>query len=553
MTRQTLLTAIGLVLHGTVAVHAADAGQNPAAPPQNAAQPAAAQANETAAQWAGDQQPRFDVLDYQIDGNTVLDDEALERAVYPHLGPDKTVEDVEKARASLEEAYRNAGYPTVVVAIPEQDVEGGAVRLSVVEGTIETLHISGSRYYALGKIRDGVPALAEGQVPHMPKVQAQMNTLAQQSADRNVTPVFRAGSTPGKMEVELKVKDELPLHGNLEMNSRNSEHTSYTRLLGSLRYDNLWQKFHSASFQYQVSPEISEEVQVWSGTYVLPTGWADTRLALYGIGISSNTQLGVNVGGLSVVGAGSIYGARLVKPLPGASDNVTHSLSFGFDYKSFEQQIASLTENTPISYAAFMTGYDGSLRTADSTTALSLASHFSFRGLGNDAQQFANKRRDAAPNFLYLTGDLKHQQRLPWDFRLLARAGGQASMSALISNEQYSAGGPLSVRGYHQTQLLGDHGVNLSLELQTPHLLPGDWDDSQNLRLLSFFDWANIWIDHPIAPTPATAHLASAGIGLRTQWFKHLLGELDWSYPFYRQGTVDPGQQRVDFRLVYEF
>ncbi|MBD9360612.1 ShlB/FhaC/HecB family hemolysin secretion/activation protein [Methylomonas fluvii] len=550
MMRQFWLPAISLILHGMTAGQAAELN-NLVASPQNPANSAGLP--EVAPLESGGQPPHFDVLDYQIEGNSVLDDETLERAVYAHLGPDKTVADVEQARSSLEQAYRNAGYPTVVVTIPEQDVEGGAVRLGVVEGTVETLYISGSRYYALGKIRDGLPALAEGQVPHMPKVQEQMNTLAQQSADRNVTPVFRAGSTPGKMEVELKVKDALPMHGNLELNTRNSEHTSYTRLLGSLRYDNLWQKFHSVSMQYQVSPEISDEVQVWSGTYVLPTGWSDTRLALYGIGISSNTQLGVSVGGLSVVGAGSIYGARLVKPLPGSSENILHSLSFGFDYKSFDQQVASLTENAPISYASFMTGYDGSLRSDSSVTALSLAAHFSIRGLGNDAKQFASKRLDAEPNFLYLTGDLKHQQRLPLDFRLLARAGGQASMSALISNEQFSAGGPLSVRGYHQTQLLGDHGVNLSLELQTPHLAPAAWDDSQNLRLLTFFDWANIWTDNPIAPTPATQHLASTGIGLRTLWFRHLLAELDWSYPFYRQGTIDPGQQRVDFRVVYEF
>lgn len=502
---------------------------------------------------ANGEQPRFDVLDYQIEGNTVLDDETLERAVYPHLGPDKTLDDVEKARASLEEAYRNAGYPTVMVAIPEQDVDANSVRLSVVEGEVETLHITGSRYHALGKIRDGVPALAEGRVPHMPKVQEQMNAMALEAADRNVTPIFSAGSTPGKMEVELRVKDELPLHGNVEMNSRNSEDTSYTRLSASLHYDNLWQKFHSLSLQYQVSPEASEEVEVWSGTYAMPTGWSNTQLALYGIGISSNTQLGVNVGGLSVFGAGAIYGARLLKPLAASSDAVTHSLSLGLDYKSFEQQVSNYLGGSPISYVAFMAGYDGSLRVDDSTTTLNIAAHFSFRGLGNDAKEFAAKRNNAAPNFFYLTTDLRHQQRLPLDFRLLARAGGQASMSALISNEQYAAGGPLSVRGYHQTQLLGDHGVNLSLELHSPGLLPMDWESVQNFRLLTFFDWANLWTVAPIAPTPASAHLASAGIGLRAQWFKHLLGELDWSYPLYRQATIDPGQQRIDFRMVYEF
>ena len=502
-----------------------------------------------------EKKPLFNIYDFQIDGNTVLDDESLERAVYPFLGPDKTVEDVEKARASLEEAYRKKGYPTVVVSIPEQNVDAEQVHLAVLEGSIETLRVTGSRYYELGKIREGVPALAEGQVPHMPKVQDQVSTLAQQSADRNVTPILRAGSTPGKMEVELRVKDELPLHGSVEMNSRSSENTSYSRLIASVRYDNLWQKFHSASLQYQVSPEASAEVQVWAGTYVLPTGWADTRLALYGIGISSNTQLGVNIGGLSVVGAGSIYGARLVKPLPGL-DNVAQSLTTGVDYKSFGQgvnQAGGNTEQPSISYASFMTGYDGSWRQQAATTSLNVSGHFSIRGMGNNAEEFASKRNGASPNFLYLTSDLKRQQILPLDFRVLARAGGQASMSNLISNEQFSAGGPLSVRGYHQTELLGDSGVNLSLEFHTPKLVPNDWDDLQNLRLLAFIDWANLWTYQPLAPTPGLSQLASTGMGLRLLMLKHVIGELDWAYPLHQQGSVNVGSQRVDFRAVYEF
>ena len=178
------------------------------------------------------------------------------------------------------------------------------MRLNVVEGSVERLKVTGSRYFYLGKITEKVPALAAGKVPYMPDVQEQVSALGKESPDRQVTPVFRAGSTPGKTEIELKVKDELPLHGSVEINGRNSEYTSRSRVIGSIRYDNLWQRFHSASLQYQVSPENPDEVDVWSGTYVLPTGLRDSRLALYGIGISSNTQLGTNVGGLSVVGAG---------------------------------------------------------------------------------------------------------------------------------------------------------------------------------------------------------------------------------------------------------
>ena len=439
--------------------------------------------------------------------------------------------------------------------IPEQDVEAGLVKLQVVEGTIERLKITGSRYYSLGKIREGLPGLAAGQVPHMPTVQEQVGKLAQESGDRNLTPVFRAGSTPGKMEAEIKVDDQLPIHGGVEMNGMNTENTTRSRLIASLRYDNLWQRFHSASLQYQVSPENYDEVEVWSGTYVLPTGLADTRLALYGVGISSNNALGATVGGSNVVGTGLIFGARLMKPLPSVGDYL-HNLSFGVDYKDFDQTVTQSgqdTGKTPIQYLPFTVGYEGIWRRGDGLSSINLAGHFSFRGVVNDQQQFEDKRFKSKPDFFYFTGGLKHQHGLPWDMRLALRAGGQIADSPLISNEQFSLGGWQTVRGYYQTQQLGDNGVNLSAELFSPNLIPAGWEYAQNLRALAFFDWGYLWILDPLPSNPTFYQLASTGAGLRMQWFKHLIGELDVGVPLYRQSTVSPGNVRIDFRVAYEF
>jgi hemolysin activation/secretion protein len=36
----------------------------------------------------------------------------------PYLGPSQTVADVDAARAALELAYRDEGYPTVLVVVP---------------------------------------------------------------------------------------------------------------------------------------------------------------------------------------------------------------------------------------------------------------------------------------------------------------------------------------------------------------------------------------------------------------------------------------------------
>jgi hypothetical protein len=39
-----------------------------------------------------------------------------------------TLKYIEQAKSELEKAYRDAGYPTVLVTIPEQTIEGGTVR-----------------------------------------------------------------------------------------------------------------------------------------------------------------------------------------------------------------------------------------------------------------------------------------------------------------------------------------------------------------------------------------------------------------------------------------
>ncbi|WP_239649851.1 ShlB/FhaC/HecB family hemolysin secretion/activation protein [Methylocucumis oryzae] len=122
-----------------------------------------------------------------------------------------------------------------------------------------------------------------------------------------------------------------------------------------------------------------------------------------------------------------------------------------------------------------------------------------------------------------------------------------------MSNEQFAVGGMETVRGYYQTQQLGDDGINASLELHSPDLAQADWDFAQMLRSYVFFDYAHLWIQQPLAPNPSHYDLAATGLGLRWHCYRHVLGELVWAYPLIKQGTVDVGYQRFDFKLAYEF
>jgi hemolysin activation/secretion protein len=499
-------------------------------------------------------QPGFNVWEFRVTGNTLLEKKLIERTVYPLLGEQRNIDTVEEARSALEAQYRKAGYPTVLVDIPEQDVRGGIVKLAVTEGRIDRLRITGSRYYSLGRIRSGVPGLAPGNVPKLSELQAELGRLAEQSQDRKITPVMRAGRTPGTLEVELKVEDKLPLHGSLEINGRNSANTSRSRLSGSLRYDNLWQRFHSASVQFQTAPENTDEVQVLAGTYVFPVGDSRSRIALYGVKSESESEV-ASAGALAVLGKGTIVGARVVNPLS-PLDNYFHSFISGADYKDFDENVVLTgadTFATPISYMPFTLRYEGGWRDGEKFTSFGVGLDFALRNVGSDQQEFENKRIYSKSNYAILSGKFETLRPLGNGMQVFARLKGQLANSPLISNEQFSAGGAESVRGYYESQRLGDDGISGTLELRSPQLAADDSKLFRELRFHGFLDAARLRVREALPGTPERYELAGAGAGVRFHALHHIQGALDFAYPLIAADPVDKGDLRVDFTLGYEF
>lgn len=521
--------------------------------PAEAAQASAPKADEAASPEQGGQAgPTFDVWEYVVAGNQALPGETVERAVYPFLGPGRRIEDVEAARAGLEAAYREAGYGTVLVNIPEQDVVEGVVRLEVVEGRVSRLKVTGSRYFSLGGIRSQVPALAEGEVPRLPEVQEQLTALNAASTDRRVTPVLRPGATPGELEVELKVQDELPLHGALELNDRYGRDTTRTRLEGTVRYDNLWQREHSASLSYQVAPENRADVEVFSGTYLFRVPESELMVVLYGVGTNSDVA---TVGTLGVVGKGRIFGLRGILPL-GPRERYFHSLVLGADYKDFEESVALLgadSLNTPIDYTKFNAGYDATWLGEKARTRFNAEAHFALRGFGNQDSEFQDKRFRAEPNFAFLTAGLEHERELARGAEVLARLRGQVAAGPLVSNEQFNAGGVDSVRGYLESQALGDEGLTGTLELRSPSIARHLWSALSELRFHAFAEAAQLRTLEALGGQAQSARLASVGLGLRASALSGVEAELEWAYPLEPSDPVAVGEQRVHFKVGYSF
>ncbi len=535
-----LLALLLCLLHPPCWAEGAPAGSNPAQ------------------QGKGRQAAVFDVMEYDVAGNTVLTQLAIEQAVYPYLGPGKTIADVDQARAALEKAYHKAGYNTVYVDIPEQSVSDGVVVLKVTEGRVEKVRVNGSRYYSQGRILAQIPEFAPGRVPYFPAVQQELAAV-NRAPGRQVLPVLKPGATPGTLDVNLDVNDQSPLHGSLELNNYYSPNTRPLRLSGSLEYDNLWQREHHLGLQFQTSPQDTSQVRTYSLSYVIPFAQGRDNLALYYL--RSNSNVGA-LGGITVLGRGDIFGARYLMPLP-PKGSYTHMLSLGADYKRFTQNIVlpgAPAVDTPITYLPLSLQYSGAYQDGGGSTQFGLGLGFAIRGgvdknvdcYGQTVNQFECNRYGAKSNYMVLKPSLTRMQKLPDGFTLKAGIDGQIASGPLVSNEQFSAGGAGSVRGYLVSEALGDDGVHGVLEFSSPSLA-GKATRLDSLILLAFLEGAHVRLRQPLASQQPDTSLASTGLGLRLAALKGMDLGADVAWPLISTAYTRAGRPRVDFRWAYQF
>lgn len=517
-----------------------------------AAAPAAAGTQATAATPADSRADHFAILEYRVLNNTLLATRKIERAVYPHLGPDKTFKDVQAARADLERAYRNAGYSTVYVDIPEQSVDGGIIRLQVTEGRLDRVHVVGTRYFVNRRIVAALPSLQPGSVPYFPDVQKDLTRLNQLSADLRVAPILKPGPLPATVDVELKVKDTLPLHASVEVNDRYTADTTHTRLSVNLSYANLFQREQTLSLQFQTAPANARDARVLAATYLAPIPSVGSTLALFAVKTDSDVA---TVGTLAVLGKGHIFGSRYILPVE-HSGSYYPTLTFGADYKKFDENVLLTTSSgveTPIKYLNWSFVYGGSIVNSRRPTTFTVAANFGVRGLVNDSAEFESKRAGAQPDYIYWRADGTHVEPLPFGGVVQFRAAGQFTTAPLIDNEQFAIGGVDTVRGYLEAEALGDIGINGSVELHSPEAPSVFGLHAQQAYLYTFYDAGVVNLIDPLPTQTSRYDLRSWGVGWRVSGFAGFNAEFDWARALLATAYERANGSRIHFYFRYGF
>jgi hemolysin activation/secretion protein len=496
----------------------------------------------------------YDVEAYDVEGAKLLNVDEVETAVYPYLGPGRTVADIEKARAALQKAYSDRGYSSVVVDLPQQNIDDKAaniVRLHVVEATVGRLRVTGARYFSPDAIKREAAAFQEGQVPNINQAQAEVAEL-NRDPDRRVNPVLRAGVVPGTVDVDLNVHDSLPLHATLELNNDHNQYTTPLRILASVTYDNLFQLDHSASFTYGVAPENRANSEIFAGSYLAPV--ANTPVSLLVSGYDSNSNV-ATLGGTTVLGKGYSAGFRTIYQLPRLSGFI-QSINLGMDFKRFDEliQVPTTTPTyAPVHYWPIVAAYNLQHDSEKASTTASLSITAGILDVGSSTAEFENARLNARPDFVHVNLDITHTETLWRGFTASQRVVGQLSDGPLVSSEEFAGGGFTSVRGYLQSEAVGDEGVTGQLELVTPTLSPKTTPALDSLRVYAFTDGGSIWILQPLADQTKYFALASAGLGLRLALLRHISGDVAVAVPFITGPATHAGRPRATFSLKSDF
>jgi hemolysin activation/secretion protein len=211
--------------------------------------------------------------------------------------------------------------------------------------------------------------------------------------------------------------------------------------------------------------------------------------------------------------------------------------------------------------------YTATFQNDKSTTQLDAAVTYNTRPLSSDPVDFDNKRFAASGSFIHLNADLSHTQELPEGFQLYGKVQGQVADGPLVSSEQLSVGGLDTVRGYLESEVLGDNGIVGNVELRSPNV--GDLLQKQikdetgqgtarfttfnEWRFFGFADAGTVTVLKPLPEQQSKFDVWSYGIGTRFKFLNYLNGTVIFSMPMISQAYTQARNPRVNFRIGGEF
>lgn len=514
----------------------------------------------------------FDVVRFQVEGNTLLPKSRVEEVVLPYVGRKKVYGDIQKALEALEHTYRELGYGTVQVYAPEQELTSGVVKLQVSEGFVGTVQITGNKFFTEENIRASLPKLKENTAPNLREISESVQ-LANESSAKQIEVALAVGAVEGAVDAKISVVDENPRKVIFTLDNTGNDSTGQYRLGVAYRDANVFGHDESVTLGYTTAPDSpggfdlsSPKLNAYSvGVRVPFYDLGDSLDLIWGYNsLNTLAQAGGGPLGTSFNAKGTIWAVRW-NHLFARQGEYSSRLVFGFDQKDVLDPCPPALSGTAgcVTHSASPVSltYSGQWAGAESVIDFNVGAAYNTGLFGPQTEAkylLAAANRSAPVNYLILKGGGSYSRPLSGDWQLRAAISGQYSTTPLISTEQFGIAGANTVRGFAERAVAVDRGLILNLEAYTPDFASSIPQLSGSLRGLFFID--SSYGENRVASGPGftSSNLASLGAGLRYSYKKDIGARIDWARVVtapYASGTSAPidSDWRVHFAVSVGF
>ncbi|MGA1844976.1 MAG: ShlB/FhaC/HecB family hemolysin secretion/activation protein [bacterium] len=445
---------------------------------------------------------RIDLL-----GNTVFSKEECAALTACYENREITSEELQDLREALTRFYRQRGYVTSWVIIPDQEVHDGVVRLQAVEGRIAGIVVEGNTRFRTGFIA-GRLRRSSGPPVNALDLQAALARLDNDPRIRHINALLGPGLREGEGILYAQIEEAAPYA--LDFGACNCRPPG----VGPER---AW--IHAAHRNLTGNGDViegtlgkTEGATDADLSYTIPLTARDSTLKL-SFRESDTLVIEEPFHELDIRGKDTTWGCIL-----------SHSVYRGSGRELSLSLAAEVRRSRTFLLGRPFSFTDGAeegrtrlkvVRFAQQWNDRSNANAFAVRScfsLGEDALAgtWESDREDGA--FCAWLGQIQWVRRLGDRGTVVVLRGDvQLANDPLLPFERFAVGGMNSVRGYRENRLVRDNGLASSVEVRIPII--SNHRGEAPLQAATFLDYGRSWNTN--TPTPEPTSLSSIGIGIR--------------------------------------
>lgn len=451
----------------------------------------------------------------------------LTEVTKPFTGRPITFAELLQAEAAVTKLYTDAGYinsGAVISADQTLNPEGAIVKIQIIEGGVERIVVTGTRRLNNSYVRSRLERATKKPLNQNRLLEA-LQLLQLDPLIQNLSAQLSAGSRPELSVLEVRVQEAKSLFTEFFIdNSRIPTVGSFRRGVRIFQ-GNLGGIGDRLSATYTNTPG-SNSLDL---SYTVPFNARNGTISLDG-GITTTRIVEPPFDRIDITGNSRYYQLSIRQPI---ILTPTQEFALGITASRQESQTKVGGVEVPLSSGADERGRTriSALRFTQDFTRRNPQQVFALRSqfsLGIGAFDATVNETPPDSRFFSWRGQAQYVRLLAPETLLVLRSEAQLSTRALVPLEQFSIGGPRSVRGYRQDALLTDNGFFASAEVQLPiyraRRLQGV------LSVVPFVDFGTGWNSSGnSAPNPST--LAGVGLGVQWQMSNRLNVRLDYGVP----------------------